>query len=277
MLNLLRRRLEVMLAPDDGQESGGTLLGGEQPNQGGSQSDGNNTEPGPTNNTNGEGSQAPDGGFLTTIKADVRDKYKDVLTGINSGTELAEKYANAVQKLDGAIIKPGEDASEEELAAYREQLGIPKTADAYELPETDLLSEDFLKEQKEFFLKNGMNNDQAKAMTQMLIDQVQKGGEIMRKANTEARNSALDSLKKEHGDQYKEVLETAQNVFNKYASPDERKYMNESGRGNDPVIINMMARMGKDISGDSLLTPQATPQQQQSEAKERFPNSPSMW
>ena len=164
----------------------------------------------------------------------------------------------------------------EQVAAYRKAMGIPENEDGYELPQSELMNDEFVKQQKDFYLKNNFTADQAKAVHEALIGQMVKGVDALQKANLEARQEAERTLKTELGDKYNQTLTDAKNALRRFASEDDVAYLTKTGLGNDAGIIKMFANIQRQIGGDSLLNPQGT-QGTNNSVKEMFPNSPEMW
>ena len=69
----------------------------------------------------------------------------------------------------------------------------------------------------------------------------------------QAKGETLAKLQREHGQQYDQAMGNARVVMQQYGDPEFRAYLDESGMGNDPRLIRIFARIGKDISGDTML------------------------
>lgn len=258
--------LELM-APDAGND-GGTILTGNQPGTEGNAGDSNNGD-NQTNNPE-EGSVMP--GWVSGVGAEYKDYVKDYKTP----TDFIKAAKGWNEKLQNSIVKPGEGATAQEVEAYRKVMGIPDKTEGYELPESDLMSEEFTSTQREFYLKNNLSNEQAKEVHKALISHMEKGIDAIQKANLQAREEAETALKGELGDKYNQTLKDAQNALRRFASEEDVKYLTKTGLGNDAGIIKMFANIQKQIGGDSLLNLPSSATSK-NEAKERFPNSPEQW
>lgn len=261
--------LLVLMAPDAGGGEG-TLLTGAQPegegNQGQQNNDGNQT-----NNPAGEGSVNTPGWLGGVAK-----EYHDALKGFQKPTDFVKEALTWKDQLSNSIVKPPEGATAEQVAAYRQAMGIPENEDGYELPQSEMMNEEFVKQQKEFYLKNNFTAEQAKAVHEALIGQMVKGVDALQKANLEARQEAERTLKTELGDKYNQTLTDAKNALRRFASEEDVAYLTKTGLGNDAGIIKMFANIQKQIGGDSLLNPQGNTGTDAG-VKEMFPNSPEMW
>ena len=54
-----------------------------------------------------------------------------------SPAEVVKSYAALQSRLGRSVVKPGPDAGPEELAAYRRQLGVPDSAEGYDVTLAD--------------------------------------------------------------------------------------------------------------------------------------------
>jgi hypothetical protein len=116
--------------------------------------------------------------------ADWRDAIKDpdARKFAEDSADLDHFVKRAVdmrKKLSGAIVKPGKDAGEADIAAYRKAMGIPEAPDAYEfpdLPEGVEMSDDIKASREAWagrFHELGISNDQAKALARMVNEDEQ--------------------------------------------------------------------------------------------------------
>jgi len=257
----------VLMAPDAGND-GGTILTDVQPNAEGA-SENQNKENTQTNNQP-EGSVMP--GWVSGVEAEYRDFVKDY----KKPTDFIKAAKGWNEKSQNSIVKPEEGATAVEVEAYRKVMGIPDKAEGYELPESELMGKEFATAQRDFYHKNNLSGEQASAVHQALISQMEKGVDTLQKANAQARQDAETSLKGELGDKYNQTLSDAKNAVRRFASKEDVEYLTKTGLGNDAGIIKMFANIQKQIGGDSLLSmPGSSPAI--NEAKERFPNSPSQW
>jgi len=65
------------------------------------------------------------------IEDEKLQKHSERFTSIDA---LVQANLESRQKLSKAVVPPGKDADEEDVAAYREALGVPKDVDGYEFP-----------------------------------------------------------------------------------------------------------------------------------------------
>ena len=262
----------------DGGEGGGSLITGIQPggDQGDNQDQTNNNPPA-GNNPEGEGNQNQVPGWVSGLTADLRDN--EFVKGHAKPSDFVKAALAWKSKADGSIVKPGEGATPEEVAAYNKAMGIPAKAEDYKLPDNQLLDKDFVKAQRELFLKQGLSQDQAKSIYEETIKQMQGGADAIKNANQTARVEAETALKKEFGDNYTQKLTEAQSALRRFATEDVISYLDKTGLGNNVGLIKMFAAIQNQIGGDSLLSGANAggANDPREEVKRRFPNSPQMY
>lgn len=87
--------------------------------------------------TQGTNQETQDASWLEAIPEEYRGDPN--VTKYQSLEELVKGHVNLAkmrqQQTDGLVKVPGEDASEEEIAAFRAAIGVPESAEGYELPE----------------------------------------------------------------------------------------------------------------------------------------------
>lgn len=270
------KRLEVQYAPDD-LGGGGTLLG----NNGneGTAGTANNANAGQGNNSDGEGTQSP--GWLAGLSKDLRDHPS--LQGHQTSSDYVRATIEAHDKLSRAIIKPKEDASPEEVAAYRKEMGIPDSADAYEV-EAGEIPESLIKDLKDSYLAAELTPAQAKAVHEKITGMLTDGKSIFEhfdtkmssrlKADAEKQfQDGMQKLTSEWGDGFQQNLTKARQMSTLVLSKEQIDSLPIEVQ-NNPVVVEAFYNMSKLVSSDSLLG--GSPQRGTKETR-MFPNSPGMY
>ena len=189
-------------------------------------------------------------GLPTDLQEDVTlRKFSDV-------PSLAAAYINA-QKLIGAdkIAIPGKHASEDDWMGVYKKLGLPEKIDDYkiDIPESATIDENFVKQFKENSYKFGI-----------LPGQAQKLAEWFTSVNSEAENKWMtelktkqeqefNNLKNEWGKKFDSNLSRAQLAVKEFADADTIKYLEDTGIGNDPKIVRLLAKMGNKLFGEAAI------------------------
>ncbi|WBK39935.1 hypothetical protein [Rhodobacteraceae phage LS06-2018-MD07] len=170
---------------------------------------------------------------------------------------LAEEHIRLREELDRAIVKPGDEATEEELQAYYQALGRPENVEGYEFADKvgdhqvpDNFRQDFAK----MAFESGLPKDVAEKFYQA---QIQSYLEIQETAANEYRTSVQDGekqLKKEWtGQNYAANLKIADQAYKEFASKEVRDILNSTGIGNHPAIVKLFHTIGSKISSDSAI------------------------
>ena len=201
------------------------------------------------------------------------EKFKDV-----SG--LAKSYVQTEKYFEGAIRIPKDGATDEEWNTFHAKMGRPETSDDYEFEKTELPEGmNYDTEFEKAFLtrahKNGFNNTQVKDMYDWW-NGISKEMYVENQVNTENTiQKAEIELRADWGRQYDEKLAGVQRLVDKYASEEDKEYLNQ-GAGNDIHLARMMDRIAKDFGearhlGDPKLNAFTDPESAQ-RAKDAFYN-----
>jgi len=230
-------------------------------------------------------------GWRAQLSEDLRDN--EAFTGFEKIGDFANDYlttkgsATELQgKLDNSIPKLGENATDEDRAAFFTALGRPETEDKYELtkptdmPEGMPYSEDVEKGFKTAAHALGLSQTQM----QGLFGWYMEGTAGAFKADAEARQTASDAgmeaIKKEHGDLYPEYVKTVDRAVQMFGGDEFKKFMDDSGMGNNPAIVKTFYNIGKAMSEDTFVDGKFGGGDRKvgtdGKAVLEFPNSPNM-
>jgi hypothetical protein len=225
--------------------------------------------------------QQPDAGLLGGnvdggIKPDVTDPKPDtkpwleqvsaehrtneLLGSVENVNDLTVKYIEQAGKLEGAIFKPGEDASDEVVKAYREKMGIPETAAGYEIQRPDLpeglpYDEETEKAALEVFHKAGMSKESAQMAMDFYNNMVIEAYKQMETDAEQARKDTKAELEKDWGDEMKPRVQKAERVLERFDSSDFKLRLEEKGLAYDPATYRFLNEIAKVISEDVLMKP----------------------
>lgn len=204
----------------------------------------------------------------------------------------ASKALITYKTSEGKMVSiPGDDATPEQRAAFYTKLGRPETADKYtitkpaDLPEGIQYSPEVETAFKDHAHKLGFSDAQAKATYNWYYGLVKAGHEQQLKAEKEATDAAVNSLKDEwKGDAFKSNSELARRAFTKFGGekPEVLKFIRDTkvngvALGDHPTFLKIFAEIGKAISEDSLSAGgrggMGGEQSDEEKAKARFPNT----
>jgi len=244
-----------------------------------------NLTPEGNDDQNDGGSKAP----AWTAQLDKDLQGNERLTQFKTIGEMGKTFLELEGKSKNALFVPGEKATDEERAEFYAKLGRPESADKYsytrpaDLPDEIPYNAEVEAAYKQLFFKVGLSDAQAKEITETHLNLAKQGLEIQQKAEKEATEKAVNTLKDEwKGDAYKENSELAVRAFRELGGGAEAKAFIENTKvdgialGNHPMFLKIFANIGKKISDDSINSGRDGHKGEMSEedkAKARFPNT----
>ncbi len=183
------------------------------------------------------------------------DLKNDVgLQQFQSVENLAKSWRSA-QDMVGkkGVVVPGEKATDEEWKSFYKSLGQPD-ADKYSLttPKETPTNAEFLKGFKETVMKGGLLPKQAQAVLDFCFIQEQTAIEAGKKAFQTQTQEALKGLKTEWGQGYDKQVGFARAAVKEFGTPEDIAYLNESGMGDNPHLIKMLAKAGALLGEDRI-------------------------
>ena len=172
------------------------------------------------------------------------------------GPTIAKSYVET-KSMIGAdkMLKPSEKWGEKEYGDFYSQLGRPETPDKYSMPDVKMpeglkMDEAKIAERKAIYHKAGLSDKQAKALIEADLTFVKSSYEADQQSTQSAKLSAESSLKQEWGDKFQANIELARSVVAKFGDEQFTRYIEESGLGNDPRLIKMLAKAGQGLMED---------------------------
>jgi hypothetical protein len=176
--------------------------------------------------------------------------------------DLASRFIELHGKADGAVKIPGEGASDEEVKAYLSAVGVPDTADGYQinadnLPEGLQVTEEAMKYLKEASHELALNPKQA----QGVFDKWNAEQARREQAGVEARKKSAEdgiaALRTKWAGDYDSKLAAAKkavNDFGEIAGVNIQEELAALGNlDNNPAMLRIFAAIGERISEDSRL------------------------
>jgi hypothetical protein len=210
----------------------GTVATANNSEEAGSQDQGNNTE------------KQTSGGLQAALRKELRGDER--LGKFGNASELAEEFLNQSDKLSQAVLIPGENASEQELVEFRRRLGVPEKPDEYEFEEglpDEMQPKTFDKWYKDIAHSAGLSKSQAAALRKAFAEQYSAGLKEVQK-----------HLREKYGDKYEENIVKAQRVVKTLGGDEFVSYLEETGLGNDPRMVDAMVRFAGLVSEDTLIS-----------------------
>lgn len=153
--------------------------------------------------------------------------------------DLAKSYAELETKLGSSIVKPGKEATAEEVDAFYQKIGKPTSAEGYDIPGEEAAA------YRDLAYKNNLTVDQAKAIYASLQE---LGNNFLAQQKLEALKTAKateDALKLEYGNDYGTKLELCKRGINTYGGPALGQKLQASGLLFDPDVVKLFIRLGE--------------------------------
>lgn len=185
------------------------------------------------------------------------ERYSDPASVYGKASELEKIFSEG-----NLIRKPGEDATDEEKARYREVMGIPKEQAEYvtslQLPEgVDLGDDD--RPVADAFAEVAMNSSMSKEQYNDIVNwyyqQQEKASEAQDEFDDEFKVASQNELKEEYGGAYKRNLNSIAAVFPYWPGGKEGLAAVLGGRtaggniiGDDPNFVRALVNMAKAIN-----------------------------
>lgn len=242
-----------MPTPDEAQTS--TQTAGETANDisnimGGMQGQKPETKPGENTGDKGEGSKgAADGkgsetqypAWMNQINSElIKDAEKaGKLSKFEKLSDLANAYLEAEGKLGSSIVKPGENASEEERKAFYKALGVPDAADKYSIEGEDA------KMFREMAYKNNLTDEQAKAFYKSLQEVGNNALAAQKAAFAQQAQDTQAALQKEYGKDYQTKIEMLKRGVATYGGEKMGAKLQQAGLLGDYDVVKMFILLGE--------------------------------
>jgi hypothetical protein len=189
------------------------------------------------------------------------DEYKEDawLKTFDKPTEFAKaaigiktEHETLQAKMEDAIFMPGENATEAEITAFRNAMGIPESADDYEFPKAEGVEHDESTTEwaRGIFHEAGLTKTQAAVISQAWDKYVMEVEKAELAASVEAENEARVALKAEWGAGFEENMKFIRRGWKEFTDSDLDEFMKSSGLGNHPLLLRFMFRVGKAMGED---------------------------
>lgn len=184
--------------------------------------------------------------------------------GFRTIGELVIAHKNSLAEREGLVRVPGEDASDEDRAAYHKLIGVPETPDGYELAPPEGLREGLYNKDMEAAFRAkahelGLPGTKAAELNNWYYQMMSNGDKQIAQNEQQALDAAMNTLKDEwKGDTFKANSTLAQRAFKTFAGEMEgaqefleKTKVGDVALGNHPMFLRIFAGIGQKISDDS--------------------------
>lgn len=196
------------------------------------------------------------------------DKQMKQLERFNGVSDLHKSYLELQTKFSSqpkAVEKPNGDSTPEQLAAYRESIGIPEEASGYNLDYEDgtVIGED-MQPQVDDFLKFAHENNTSPEMVKDIVGwqmkNIQAQQESLKTANDEARIEGTAELRSEWGGEFQGNMNAVHSLFTEAPEGTMERLFNGAGEdglkfANNPDNIRWLVNLAKTVNPTATLVP----------------------
>lgn len=196
------------------------------------------------------------------------EKYLKQLERLNSPADVFKSYRELQTKLSSqkpVIEKPGADASEDQIKAYRESIGVPETPDGYSLDFDDgTVIGDDIRPQLDGYLQyaHEMNTppEVVKSTISWFMKDVEAQQEAVATANDEARINGITELKAEWGGEFQGNMNAVYSLFTNAPEGTMDRLLNSAGPdglkfANNADNIRWLVDLAKQVNPTATLVP----------------------
>lgn len=171
--------------------------------------------------------------------------------------DLGKAYLDQSDKLQRAVMIPGENAPPEERKAFLQKLGVPERPEDYEISTEDASFNDHFRKAAH---EQGLSKEQAKALASTIETLAKSQVQQAEVAQKQQRTQEREKLRQEWGASA-DANEAAARRFLLIAGEDLSQPLAESGMVEDPRVLRGLHKLSKMISEDHLVTGSGSQQQ----------------
>lgn len=181
-------------------------------------------------------------------------QFKDPVEAIRAFKETRSQLTK-IQQEKGVKV-PTAESTPEEIAAYREAIGVPESADGYKfdgldnLPEGVSISDSDLTSFREFAHKEGISEDLAKKLIQFQASAASAEMAEYQQHMEDQAKAAQDALRTDWGNKFEANSQMAKRAAKTFGLAEDSPLLS------NPDVLRAMARAGSMISEDKLVTPE---------------------
>jgi hypothetical protein len=207
------------------------------------------------------------------------------LTSFKTIGEMGKAFLETSGKLENAIFPPGENATDEDRAAFYNKLGRPETLEGYSISKPEGIPDEFYNTESEASFRKlshetGLTDAQAQGLHEWYWNVLKEGIAQEQAAMEKSLNTLKDEWK---GDAFKTNSELANRVFEKFGGKEEavQEFITAKVNGvpikDHPVFVKYAYEMAKLLSDDVISTGERGSSQgvlsDEDRAKQRFPTT----
>lgn len=193
-------------------------------------------------------------------RSQVPDEFKDdpSIKDFKDIGSLVKSYIHGRRMLGmDKVIIPKEDSPPEVMAEFRAKMGVPEAPDKYELPKEGVpqdvqFDQDVIKEFLELAHKTNMSKAQVAEAIRWQANKIAQYRQAAAEKEKQAREAAMGEFRKKLGHAFDESIGLARKAVRQFGGEGLQDYMNQTGLGDDPRMVEAWIKVGKALAGDSI-------------------------
>ena len=154
-------------------------------------------------------------------------------------SDFANGYLELEKKLGNSIVKPGENASAEEIEDFYRKLGKPESADKYSIEGEQAAMF------REMAYKNNLTDAQAKALFQSMQEAGKNALAQQTAAFEQQAHETQAALQKEYGNDYSTKIEMLKRGVANYGGKNMAAKLQQAGLLGDYEVVKMFINLGE--------------------------------
>ena len=208
-----------------------------------------------------------DGVFVEGWQTKLQDeslREDQTLKTLKNVESLAKSYVHIRKQVPlDKIAIPGVNATEQELGAFHEALGRPKTAEEYvmEVPEEhkENFSEELIGEARGMFHGLGFNQKQVDTLWEFEQKRAAAANKALDDFEEREKSEAETALRNKWGTAYDENMHLANRMISENAQVGEERDYLIAEYGNNPRLANFLGNIAKKFVEHKIITDIETP------------------
>lgn len=178
----------------------------------------------------------------------------------DQSVSVASAQAPAAVAAKGDVSSTQDQASDktqgtDTTSAQASQKVVPEKYDL-KLPENSLLTPEAVEKISLYAKEKGLSQEEAQALVERENSAVSSYAERQKQEYAEHAATWVETIKADKeigGEQFNKSIEMAKRVVDKYADPEFKRVLNETGLGNHPELVRTFARIGRQMSEASFV------------------------
>ena len=175
----------------------------------------------------------------------------DALSKLTNYEDLVRGYITAQDTLSGSVQVPKPDASPDDWSQFYKLIGRPDKIEGYAeaLKDEGFEWAEGSEALQEAVFEAGLTAKQVSQLSKAIA----KVGQVQQAANERSQDNVIQALRGEWGRNFDTRLGLAQEAIKKFQVEGVSEMLGETGIGNHPTFIKMMAELGQIMASQGMV------------------------